>query len=126
MIVCMVFQIHQSFEKGIISMAIHEHFSVLPIFSIQIFYKCYMYFAADPDTFCSQNPTAIIPHPDSCAQYINCANKNTELGNYREECLYMQLFSTYTNSCRPYREVKCGIRPEPRAPCKFKKIKYVY
>lgn len=58
-------------------------------------------------------------HPESCARYVDCRNRNTLIGNYQEECAYPQLFDSFNNSCKPYREVKCGNRPEPKAPCEY-------
>ncbi|XP_071165551.1 uncharacterized protein [Mytilus edulis] len=78
---------------------------------------------SDPVTFCENNPTAIMLHPESCARYVDCRNRNTLIGNYQEECAYPQLFDSFNNSCKPYREVKCGNRPEPKAPCDYQKQK---
>ncbi|XP_071165550.1 uncharacterized protein [Mytilus edulis] len=81
------------------------------------------YTPSDPVTFCENNPTAIMLHPESCARYVDCRNRNTLIGNYQEECAYPQLFDSFNNSCKPYREVKCGNRPEPKAPCDYQKQK---
>ncbi|XP_069104084.1 LOW QUALITY PROTEIN: uncharacterized protein [Argopecten irradians] len=77
----------------------------------------------DPATFCQRDPTAIFPHPDSCARYISCANENTQLGNYQEECAYPTLLDSNDGICKPYREVKCGGRMEPKSPCDYEKTR---
>ena len=79
--------------------------------------------SADPVTFCNTNPSAIMADPESCARYIDCnkriSNVDPALPPYKHECTYPDLFDSYNASCKPYREVKCGIRPEPKAPCKY-------
>lgn len=74
-------------------------------------------FAADPVAFCTENPLAIMAHPDNCARYIDCTNRNSRIGQYQHECRYPDLFDSYNNSCKSYREINCGTRPEPKAPC---------
>lgn len=76
-------------------------------------------FAADPVAFCTDNPLAIMAHPDNCARYIDCTLKESLIGQYQHECRYPDLFDSYNNSCKSYREVNCGTRPEPKAPCKY-------
>ncbi|XP_061184903.1 uncharacterized protein LOC133192909 isoform X1 [Saccostrea echinata] len=75
---------------------------------------------SDPVAFCTENPLAIMAHPDNCARYIDCTNRNSLIGQYQHECKYPDLFDSYNNSCKSYREVNCGTRPEPKAPCDYK------
>lgn len=77
----------------------------------------------NPVPYCEVNPSAVVPHPDNCAQYIDCRQKNTLLGNYRQECPYPQLVSltdSVGTPCKPFDSVICGARPEPKNPCKYK------
>lgn len=63
-----------------------------------------------------------MPHPDNCAQYIDCRQKNTPLGNYRQECPYPQLVSLGDATglpCKTFQSVQCGARPEPKNACKL-------
>lgn len=76
-------------------------------------------FVADPVAFCTENPLAIMAHPDNCARYIDCTNRDSLIGQYQQECKYPDLFDSYNNSCKSYREINCGTRPEPKAPCKY-------
>ena len=64
-------------------------------------------------------PTDIAASPLSCAQYFDCAQQVTPLGNYKKECPYPQLFDQTTANCLPYVMVNCGKRFEPIDPCKF-------
>ncbi|XP_065924132.1 uncharacterized protein [Magallana gigas] len=75
---------------------------------------------SDPVAFCTENPLAIMAHPDNCARYIDCTNRNSRIGQYQHECRYPDLFDSYNNSCKSYREINCGTRPEPKAPCDYK------
>ncbi|KAL5005503.1 hypothetical protein ScPMuIL_018959 [Solemya velum] len=73
----------------------------------------------NPLGFCTNNPTAIIPHPGDCAQYFDCRLVQTQPGELRRECPYPQLFSVTDNVCRYYTFVTCGTRREPKSPCEY-------
>lgn len=62
-------------------------------------------------------PNDIVASPLSCAQYFDCSNQVTSLGNYKKECPYPQLFDQATANCLPYVMVNCGKRFEPIDPC---------
>jgi hypothetical protein len=70
------------------------------------------------DNFCKANPRQIKVNPDNCAQYFNCSDTTSQLGHFKEECKYPDLFSTTTMTCQPFNMVPCQTRMEPKAPCK--------
>lgn len=78
----------------------------------------------NPYIYCQQNPTAVIPHPDSCALFYNCS-KPLKTGKYFglhvDECPYPKLFSKDTKGCEPYRNVNCERRPEPKDVCQYRR-----
>ena len=76
-------------------------------------------FSVNPLPYCRANPSIVAPHPDNCAQYIDCRQRDTTFGNHRQECPYMELFDEATKTCRPYAQVQCVGRPEPVAPCLY-------
>lgn len=80
-------------------------------------------FVVDPNPYCKSNPSAVVPHPNNCHQYIDCRQMNTPLGNYLQECPYPLLVSENdTNSgtpCQPFDLVQCGARMEPKSPCTY-------
>lgn len=82
-----------------------------------------MSFVVDPNPYCKSNPSAVVPHPNNCHQYIDCRQMNTPLGNYLQECPYPLLVSENdTNSgtpCQPFDLVQCGARMEPKSPCTY-------
>ncbi|WAR27974.1 hypothetical protein MAR_013678 [Mya arenaria] len=63
-----------------------------------------------PGKFCALNPTATVASPLSCAQYFDCSSQVTELGKYKRECPYPQLFDELSGRCAPYNLVSCGGR----------------
>ena len=69
--------------------------------------------------YCAANPSDIIPKPDNCAQYYNCSEKSTDLGEHLKECKYPDLFSGATRTCQTFTNVSCEKRLEPQAPCKY-------
>nr|AKI30062.1 chitin binding beak protein 1 [Dosidicus gigas] len=77
----------------------------------------------NPYSYCQLHPTAVLPHPDSCALFYNCS-RPTSLGKYFspyvDECPYPELFSKTTKRCEPYRTVHCERRPEPRDVCQYR------
>ncbi|KAK3095139.1 hypothetical protein FSP39_010723 [Pinctada imbricata] len=76
----------------------------------------------NPMPYCEANPTSVIPHPNNCAQYIDCRQRNTPLGNYKQECPYPMLVSptdTTGTPCQSFEAVQCGSRPEPMSPCDY-------
>ncbi|KAK3589928.1 hypothetical protein CHS0354_034946 [Potamilus streckersoni] len=73
----------------------------------------------NPALYCSQNPTARLPNPENCALFFDCRIQNTPMGNFLRECPYLQLFSSETNTCQYYLQVKCGTRFEPKKPCDY-------
>ena len=77
---------------------------------------------ADATDFCQANPTAVVPVPDNCAEYIDCPAVTTgTVTNPVKECTYPDLFSKVTMSCANFTTVQsCGTRREPMAPCKYK------
>ena len=67
--------------------------------------------------FCRENPTTILEHQTNCAQYYDCRKEVG--GSYLRECRYPQLYDVGERVCKNFSDVKCGIRFEPQAPCKF-------
>ena len=79
----------------------------------------YLYFSVDVPQFCQANPTAIVRDEDNCAQYYNCSDKQSNLGNFLAECRYPDLFSDVYMNCRSFNTVSCDKRLEPQSPCKY-------
>ena len=73
---------------------------------------------ANPAPYCSVYPNALIGNPSNCAQFYDCRQQNTMFGNYLRECPYLQLYSESDKTCHSFERVICGLRPEPKAPCK--------
>lgn len=69
-------------------------------------------------SFCHAYPTAVRPHPTNCAQYYDCSTAAFG-GSQNRECPYPQLFDAVTLTCKPFTDVQCGVRYEPKAPCKY-------
>ena len=67
---------------------------------------------------CVDTPDKILPNDYNCAQFFDCHNENTMLGNHLMECPYPQLFDTALRKCLDYKDVICGSRFEPTSPCK--------
>lgn len=88
-----------------------------------------------PD-YCTANPTKLLPDPDNCAHYFNCSDptvnvitrqQNQQIGSYRKECPYPDLFDPVLQQCGMFTTVECKTRPEPQAPCKkcFEQFMYM-
>ena len=75
------------------------------------------YISADAVDYCASNPTDILPTPTNCAQFYNCSERNTSLGNHTLECKYPDLFSIQLKKCQQFETVNCITRNEPQAPC---------
>ena len=73
----------------------------------------------DTVDYCAANPNDIIATPDNCAQYYNCTERQTTIGDHVMECKYPDLFSKTSHSCENFEAVQCTIRKEPQAPCKL-------
>lgn len=71
------------------------------------------------DEYCRTHPTSVLPHPNNCAQYFNCRDRNSKFGHYLEECTYPQLFSSLTKTCANFTTARCEKRFVPQAPCKL-------
>ncbi|KAK7486559.1 hypothetical protein BaRGS_00022225 [Batillaria attramentaria] len=72
---------------------------------------------------CSQDPTAVIPHPTECHQFYNCSLVR-EFSYYfqdkhQDECPYPQLFDAQKLQCEDYRKVQCGQRTERVNGCDY-------
>ncbi|XP_052252891.1 uncharacterized protein LOC127859481 isoform X4 [Dreissena polymorpha] len=68
---------------------------------------------------CFSNPKAIVPHPTNCAQYFDCSKASTPFGHFLMECPYPDLFDERTLTCKPFTQVQCGNKAEPKAPCEY-------
>ena len=101
-------------------MARYCRFTFFMFFFLFVFFFFFLYLlSVDAVDYCAANPTDIVPTPDNCAQYYNCTERNTFLGNHTKECKYPDLFSTQTNACQNFETVHCAkSRTEPQAPCK--------
>ena len=86
----------------------------------------YLAFLDDPSPYCNVYPNALLPHPENCAQFFDCRQRNTALGNYLRECPYLQLYSIQDKRCHNYQTITCGTRFEPKAPCKCISIRSLY
>ena len=74
---------------------------------------------ANPMNFCAERPMDAMAHPTECAQYYDCRQRGTRLGEtYLAECPYPQLFDPELAACVDYTLANCGMRREPIAPCK--------
>ncbi|VDI54945.1 Hypothetical predicted protein, partial [Mytilus galloprovincialis] len=71
------------------------------------------------DEYCRTHPTSVLPHPNNCAQYFNCRDRNSKFGHYLEECTYPQLFSSLTKTCANFTTARCEKRFVPQAPCEY-------
>ena len=79
-----------------------------------------MYCIADnPAPYCAVYPNALLTHPENCAQFFDCRQRNTPFGNYLRECPYLQLYDEVDKRCHSFQNVQCGLRTEPKAPCKY-------
>ncbi|KAK3601571.1 hypothetical protein CHS0354_027815 [Potamilus streckersoni] len=76
------------------------------------------------DEQCSQNKSAIIPHPTECQLYYNCSVNYTYVPRYFEqhlvECPYPKLFSTDSFKCEEFDNVSCGNRKETKSGCGYR------
>ena len=77
------------------------------------------FITVDAGQYCTAHPTDVLPTVDNCAQYYNCSDRITSLGNHKEECSYPDLFSSESLSCESFMDVDCSTRAEPKAPCKL-------
>ena len=71
------------------------------------------------EKMCKDNPTAILPHPDHCARYVDCSRSSEENGGVME-CPYPMLWDVNGKRCEHHELTKCGSRFEPIDPCKYK------
>ncbi|XP_071175832.1 uncharacterized protein [Mytilus edulis] len=71
------------------------------------------------DEYCRTHPTSVLPHPNNCAQYFNCRDRNSKFGHYLEECTYPQLFSSLIKTCTNFTTARCEKRFVPQAPCEY-------
>ena len=76
----------------------------------------------DIDVMCQGGYHKIVFKQDNCAQYINCSNPNSRLGKYIEECNVGFLFDRQSLSCRPFHQVSCSSRYEPKQVCDYKRV----
>ena len=83
----------------------------------------YVCFSVDVPQFCKANPNAIVRDEDNCAQYYNCSDKQSNIGDFLAECRYPDLFSDVYMNCRSFNTVSCDKRLEPQSPCKFVSLK---
>lgn len=82
-------------------------------------YVC-IHVTVDPSVACKNNPHQLLANPVDCAQYYDCSQKTSSMGqDYLKECKYPDLFSPVTKKCQDFQTVKCDKRPEPQAPCKY-------
>ena len=72
---------------------------------------------ADAIDYCAANPFNILPTAYNCAQYYNCTQNKTAIGEHVMECTYPELFSTNTSTCEMFDSVQCTTRKEPQTPC---------
>ncbi|KAK3102049.1 hypothetical protein FSP39_008390 [Pinctada imbricata] len=70
------------------------------------------------EKMCQENPTAIIPHPQHCAKYINCSRIKEEHQGVGE-CPYPMLWEETSKKCAKHELTKCGERFEPIDPCDY-------
>ncbi|ESO83792.1 hypothetical protein LOTGIDRAFT_169029 [Lottia gigantea] len=79
------------------------------------------------DMLCLYNPGAKIESQESCAQYFDCSQRSStwQFSKYVLECPYPDLFSSKTGRCENFRNVKCGARKEPKAPCDYVQYKQI-
>ena len=75
-------------------------------------------FPVDAVDYCAANPSEIVATPDNCAQYYNCTERQTTIGDHMMECKYPDLFSRKNHTCQNFETVQCTTRREPQAPCK--------
>lgn len=78
----------------------------------------FFFFQVDIPSFCHAYPTAVRPHPTNCAKYYDCSTAAFG-GSQNRECPYPQLFDAVSLTCKPFTDVQCGVRYEPKAPCKY-------
>ncbi|XP_061186879.1 uncharacterized protein LOC133195006 [Saccostrea echinata] len=67
---------------------------------------------------CKYTPTALLPHPGSCAQHVDCSMVTKGvIGVF--ECPFPTLWNPETKQCDNALSVKCGTRWEPKDPCEY-------
>ncbi|XP_071084326.1 uncharacterized protein [Haliotis cracherodii] len=84
--------------------------------------KCSSVYKASIATYCTQNPTAMFTDAANCAKYYDCRKRvhYIQFDMYESECPYNQLYDAITGTCKPYNQVDCGHRWEPKSPCEYK------
>ena len=66
---------------------------------------------------CSSTPSAVLPHPGSCAKSVECSMvMKGMVGVF--ECPFPTLWNPDTKRCDNPTTVKCGGRQEPKDACK--------
>jgi hypothetical protein len=66
---------------------------------------------------CRGTPTALLPHPKSCAKHVDCSKvMQGMLGDF--ECPFPTLWNPDIKRCDSPLAVKCGTRWEPKDACK--------
>lgn len=63
---------------------------------------------------CSTRKSSFLPDSKFCHLYYDCSNPTNS-----KICQYPKLFSTMTNSCQDFRNVKCGSRIEFKSYCQY-------
>nr|XP_022322146.1 uncharacterized protein LOC111123822 isoform X3 [Crassostrea virginica] len=71
------------------------------------------------DRYCRFHPSAQAPYSLNCAQYFDCRNKDTKLGDFLHECTYPQLFNKNSMQCADPDSVICNGRYKPVSPCDY-------
>lgn len=66
---------------------------------------------------CKASPTAVLPHPQSCAKQVDCSLVMKGMVGVME-CPFPTLWNTDTKRCDNPFTVKCGTRWEPKDACK--------
>ncbi|XP_048741495.1 uncharacterized protein LOC125655293 [Ostrea edulis] len=67
---------------------------------------------------CRGAPSALLPHPDSCAKHIDCSKvMQGMMGEF--ECPFPTLWNSETKRCDSPLNVKCGTRWEPKDACEY-------
>lgn len=67
---------------------------------------------------CKASPTAVLPHPQSCAKQVDCSLVMAGMVGVME-CPFPTLWSTDTKRCDNPFTVKCGTRWEPKDACEY-------
>ncbi|XP_041347895.1 uncharacterized protein LOC121367659 [Gigantopelta aegis] len=83
--------------------------------------KCTNTFEQSITIFCQRNPTKSFEDMNKCSFYFDCSKVEHQPGlkPYQTECKYPDLFDTQDKKCKPYNEVICHNRLEPKQPCDY-------